>query len=104
MHSNLPNNCLATSSVCCKKKSLFKIIMNNKYQFLDSLQPDDFRNPSSFNMAEKIVDNILIGYAKAQDKEDFIVSAANNLFRDGCEARANLINLIKKMIDEVKEV
>lgn len=47
-------------------------------------------------MAEKIVDNILTGYAKAQDKEEFITNAANNLFRDGCVAKTNLINLIKE--------
>lgn len=70
------------------------MINSQKYQFLDSLVPDDFRNPASFNIIDHIVDDIIKGYLCATDKEEFIKKANDNLFRDGSKAKEKLLELV----------
>ena len=74
--------------------------MNEKYQkqkneFLDSLVPDDFRNPTSFNQAEIIIDQLNKSLKMAQNREEFIDKAVKHLFRQGSPAVDRAINLSK---------
>ena len=70
-----------------------------KIDFLDSLQPDDFRNGGSFNQAEQIIDQLhkaLLNHAKKQENtEEFITKAVNHLFRNNSPAIEKAINLSK---------
>ncbi len=56
-----------------------------KTDFLDSLQPDDFRNPTSFNQVEIIIDQLNNSlYRAVMNKEnaaEFITKAVSHLFR-----------------------
>ncbi len=68
-----------------------------KSEFLDSLQPDDFRNGASFNQAEQIVDQLhkaLLQHAKNHDNhEEFITKALANLFRENSAAKTKALDL-----------
>jgi hypothetical protein len=68
-----------------------------KMDFLDNLQPDDFRNPSNFNQAETIIDNINKAYYKSiinkSNAQDFIEKAVNNLFRENSAIAKKAIKL-----------
>lgn len=70
-----------------------------KMDFLDSLQPNDFRNGGSFNQAEIIIDKLNESLLKAvinkKDGNDFINKAVNNLFRNDSPAIEKAINLSK---------
>ena len=78
-----------------------KIIKNNQFEkihkssstyqqqkmnFLDNLQPDDFRNGESFNQAEVIIDNINEALRQAiinkKNSGDFITKSLARLFRE----------------------
>ena len=68
-----------------------------KSDFLDSLQPDDFRNGASFNQAEQIIDQLhkaLLQHAKNHDDyEEFITKALANLFRENSAAKSKALDL-----------
>jgi hypothetical protein len=80
-----------------------------KVNFLDNLQPDDFRNAGSFNQAEEIIDHLnqtmqRNASSKEQHKE-FIKKAATNLFRENSPMVEKLVNLSQfyfEMIDSKK--
>lgn len=92
-----------------------------KADFLDALQPDDFRNGSSFNQAEEIIDNLnkeVLRVVKNQQNflenstetstenltenstenqlknpREFIKKAATHLFRENSPAVAKAVDL-----------
>ena len=64
-----------------------------KMEFLDSLQPDDFRNGGSFNQAELIIDELCEAASHKENPQEFIEKAATHLFRENSSAVAKLINL-----------
>ncbi len=70
-----------------------------KANFLDSLQPDDFRNAGSFNQAEDIIDQINkalhLATLNKEDSEEFIKKAVKNLFRENSPAMEKAINIFK---------
>ena len=70
-----------------------------KTDFLDSLQPNDFRNGGSFNQAEIIIDKLNESLLKAvlnkKNSENFIEKAASNLFRNDSPAIEKAIKLSK---------
>ena len=65
-----------------------------KAEFLDFLQPDDFRNPGSFNQVEEIIDELRKAAIQKQDRREFIFKAASHLFRENSAAVTKLIDLI----------
>lgn len=68
-----------------------------KADFLDELQPDDFRNGASFNQAEQILDQLnralLVHAKKNEDTQEFIKKAVEHLFREGSLAAEKAIQL-----------
>jgi hypothetical protein len=76
-----------------------------KSQFLDSLNPDDFRNPSSFNVAEDIIDELNKScFAAAKNNknpDEFITKALTHLFRQDSCAVEKAINLSKIYLVEI---
>jgi len=68
-----------------------------KADFLDSLQPDDFRNGGSFNQAEIIFDELNRAFFQAvinqKNPEEFIAKALRHLFRENSPAIAKAISL-----------
>lgn len=68
-----------------------------KMDFLDSLQPDDFRNGGSFNQAESIIDQLNKALHRAvlnkENPEEFIKKAVTHLFRADSPAVAKAIKL-----------
>lgn len=70
-----------------------------KANFLDSLQPDDFRNAGSFNQAEDIIEQLNKALHRAalnkEDSEEFIKKAVKNLFRENSPAVEKASNLFK---------
>ena len=77
-----------------------------KSEFLDNLQPDDFRNGSSFNQAEIIIDqlNSALYNATLQQKNstDFITKAVTHLFRQNSEAVPKAIELAQLYLEMKK--
>jgi CO dehydrogenase/acetyl-CoA synthase beta subunit len=69
-------------------------LSRKKFTFLDSLKPDDFRNASSFNQADEIIDEIFKAAVKKVDRTDFVTKAAKNLFRENSPAVDQLVKLI----------
>ena len=73
-----------------------------KMEFLDQLQPDDFRNGESFNQAGDIIDQINQSlYSKMTsgvDIEEFIHKAMNGLLRQKSQALPKAINLAQSYI------
>lgn len=67
----------------------------HKFTFLDSLQPDDFRNAGSFNVADEIIEEIFEASLKKENRDDFICKAATHLFREGSDKVLGLVNLAK---------
>ncbi|NBV06760.1 MAG: hypothetical protein EBS06_05950 [Proteobacteria bacterium] len=78
-------------------KNLAEIYQQQKTDFLDNLQPDDFRNGSSFNQAEIIIDEInkalYQAFLRKENPEEFIKKAVGNLFRENSQVAAKAINL-----------
>lgn len=68
-----------------------------KADFLDSLQPDDFRNGGSFNQAEIIFDELNHAFFQAiinqKNPEEFIAKALRHLFRENSPVIAKAISL-----------
>lgn len=83
-------------------KNLFLNYQSQKTEFLDNLEPDDFRNGASFNQAEEILDNVLEALynavLKGKDAEEFINKAMNNLFRENSLARLKAIELARSFL------
>lgn len=63
---------------------------NRKENFLDSLQPDDFRNGESFNKTEIIIDKINEAFHQntinGKAAEELLDKALSNLFREGSQS------------------
>ncbi len=81
-----------------KSPELIKIYEKQKNNFLDSLQPDDFRNGGSFNQAEIIIDELNKAFYRAsidkkEDAQNFIRKALSHLFRDNSAAIEKAIKL-----------
>lgn len=80
-----------------KAKKLAADYQQQKMDFLDNLQPDDFRNGGSFNQAETIIDELnKATYRAAINKEnpaEFIKKAVTHLFREDSPAATRAINL-----------
>lgn len=79
--------------------------MNYKQQkadFLDSLQPDDFRNGGSFNQLEMIFDELNEAFLQAtinkKNPEEFIAKALRHLFRENSSAIAKAIDLANSYV------
>lgn len=77
-----------------------------KSNFLDNLQPDDFRNGGSFNQAEIIIDSLSEALKRAvaskEDPQKFIQKAVSNLFRDGSLAQQKAAELLNIYLNENK--
>jgi hypothetical protein len=76
-----------------------------KTDFLDSLQPDDFRNGGSFNQAEIIIDQLYEALHRAvlnqENPKEFIKKAVTHLFRENSPAVAKAISLSEMYLDTV---
>jgi hypothetical protein len=79
--------------------------MNYKQQkadFLDSLQPDDFRNGGSFNQLEMIFDELNDAFLQAtinkKNPEEFITKALRHLFRENSLAIIKAIDLANSYV------
>lgn len=74
-----------------------------KADFLDELQPDDFRNGGSFNQAEQILDQLnqaLLSHAiKNENPEEFIKKAVSHLFREGSPMVEKAIRLSQSYLE-----
>jgi hypothetical protein len=71
-----------------------------KSEFLDSLKPDDFRNPASLNQADLIIEQLRKELQKNKENpEEFVRKAAENLFRNGSTAIERLLSLLTKPDD-----
>ena len=72
-----------------------------KMDFLDSLQPDDFRNGGSFNRAELIIDELCHAAAGKENPTEFIEKAATHLFRENSPAAAKMLHLVTNKIKSI---
>jgi hypothetical protein len=74
-----------------------------KIDFLDSLQPDDFRNGESFNQAEFIIDKINENAFRAalskKDPQEFLLKAFTHLFREDSEVVKKAVNLANSYLE-----
>jgi len=74
-----------------------------KTDFLDSLQPDDFRNGGSFNQVESIIDNLndqfYRNFLDKKNHEEFIEKAVKNLFRENSLVAQKAVDLAKAYLD-----
>ena len=74
-----------------------------KMDFLDELQPDDFRNGGSFNQADMIMDELakaaLKHALKQENSEEFISKAVSHLFRENSPAVKKAIALLNAFIE-----
>ncbi len=80
-----------------QQEELIANYYRQKTDFLDSLRPDDFRNGSSFNQAEIIIDQLNEGLYRAtiknENSAEFIQKAAKHLFRENSPMVAQAVNL-----------
>ncbi len=71
--------------------------IQQKKEFLDSLQPDDFRNGGSFNQAEMIIEELHKALHQAvlnhKNPQEFITKAVSHLFRENSPAVEKAISL-----------
>lgn len=78
-------------------EELAKNYKKQKSEFLDNLQPDDFRNGGSFNQAGSIIDHLNKSLHQAiknnEDASNFMQKAAENLFRNDSPAVEKLLKL-----------
>lgn len=74
-----------------------------KMDFLDNLQPNDFRNGGSFNQAEIIIEqlnkSLHQAVLKQENSEDFIKKAVTHLFRADSPAVAQALELSKTYLE-----
>ena len=82
-----------------KIEELMANYQQQKMDFLDNLEPDDFRNGESFNQAEEIIDKLgealYRAFLNKGNPEEFIQKAFEKLFRQDSEAVDKAINLAK---------
>ncbi len=80
-----------------KLRNLAEIYQQEETKFLDSLQPTDFRNGESFNLAQTIISSINKAYylntVKGENSAEFIKKAFENLFREASPASGKATNL-----------
>lgn len=69
-----------------------------KMEFLDSLQPDDFRNGGSFNQAELIIDELCKAASHKENPQEFIEKAAIHLFRENSSVVVKIVSLAMNLI------
>lgn len=69
-----------------------------KMEFLDSLQPDDFRNGGSFNQAELIIDELCKAASHKENPQEFIEKAAMHLFRENSSVVVKIVSLAMNLI------
>ena len=86
-------------------QKLSKNYAQQKANFLDNLQPDDFRNGGSFNQAEFIIDELNKALHKVVcnggNADEFIKKAVGNLFREGSAAAGQAAALAKVYLQSV---
>lgn len=86
-----------------KDQELAAKYRQQKMAFLDSLQPNDFRNGGSFNQAEIIIDQLNQSLYRAllnqEDPTDFIKKAVSHLFRQDSPAVEQAINLSNSYLE-----
>ncbi len=74
-----------------------------KMEFLDNLQPDDFRNGGSFNQANDIIERLNKALYRAalnqENAAEFITKAMTHLFRENSPAVAKAINLAQVYLE-----
>ncbi len=74
-----------------------------KMDFLDNLQPNDFRNGGSFNQAEIIIEQLNKSLHRAvlkqENSDDFIKKAVTHLFRADSPAVEQAIDLSKTYLE-----
>jgi len=79
------------------QKKISAKYQQQKMDFLDSLQPDDFRNGGSFNQASDIIEQLNKALHRAalnkENPVEFITKAVTHLFRENSPAVAKAINL-----------
>lgn len=75
-----------------------------KAEFLDSLQPDDLRNPASFNLITEIIEEIFSAAKHKNDPQEFVVKAASNLFRERSEMVEKMVKLFVFCDEESEQV
>ena len=96
---------LINSQKFCMKENLLANYARQKADFLDNLQPDDFRNGGSFNQAEFIIDELHKALHKAvinhENADEFIKKAAQHLFREGSPAVNQAIALAQVYLQSV---
>lgn len=66
-----------------------------KRDFLDSLQPDDFRNAASFNQVDFILEEISKSAINKENPLEFFEKAASHLFREGSPAVVKAVDIFK---------
>lgn len=72
-----------------------------KTDFLDSLQPDDFRNAASFNFTEVVIDQLLRNAISCkEDREEFIKKSVNHIFRENSQVADKITNLVRLYLEE----
>jgi len=86
-----------------KSEELADKYKEQKIDFLDELQPDDFRNGGSFNQAEIILEQLNKGAYRAvlakEDPQEFVAKAVTHLFRENSHAVKKAINLSNAYIE-----
>jgi hypothetical protein len=87
------------------RQKLVENYAQQKANFLDNLQPDDFRNGGSFNQAEFIIDELNKALRKAvvkgENADEFIKKAVGHLFREGSAAAGQAVELAKVYLQSV---
>jgi len=81
-----------------------KLYQLQKSDFLDNLQPDDFRNGTSFNQAHIIISELQNAVdavlTKGGDSREFILKASLRLFREDSKAVSELVALFEVYLQE----
>lgn len=82
-----------------KTKELSTNYQKQKMDFLDSLQPDDFRKGASFNQSEIIIDQLNKAIQRMvsnkENPEIFIKKAVANLFREDSSVAKKAIDFLE---------
>lgn len=71
-----------------------------KLQIIDAMQPDDFRNPASFNQVEEIIDQLAKSAKTNLDPKQFIKKAVDGLLRENAPAKRSLVDLLNRTLDK----
>lgn len=71
-----------------------------KSELLDSMHPDEFRNPGSFNQIEEILEELCKAVAGKENPREFMIKAASNLFREGSPMVEKMLELVNFIISK----